>query len=183
MCFFPSSFANSYIDDNATHLWRHGYNVKNLCRCRQVRTGPNWDNAGAEFRKNSDATWAQTAQVWRTDGGLMDGREAVRSHDCVTCQPRMSAAHEYKLHEVKPISAGRAGCAIMTLMWPPGRHQAWDSNYSTARIPVAHTHASFEETTKKMGENLHIWQSKFSKFQGPKVDPKPNCHSFHMLFR
>ena len=35
-----SSCANSYIDDNATYLWRHGYNVKNLCRCRQVRTGP-----------------------------------------------------------------------------------------------------------------------------------------------
>ena len=42
MCFFLSSCANRYIDDNATHPWRHGYNVKNLCRCRQVRTGPNW---------------------------------------------------------------------------------------------------------------------------------------------
>ena len=41
MCFFMSSCANCYIDDNATHLWRHGYNVKNLCRCRQVRMGPN----------------------------------------------------------------------------------------------------------------------------------------------
>ena len=26
--FFLSSCANSYIDDNVTHLWRHGYNVK-----------------------------------------------------------------------------------------------------------------------------------------------------------
>ena len=26
--------------DNATYLWRHGYKVKNLCRCRQVRKDP-----------------------------------------------------------------------------------------------------------------------------------------------
>ena len=35
MCFFLSSCANSYIDNNATHLWRHGYSVKSLCRCHQ----------------------------------------------------------------------------------------------------------------------------------------------------
>ena len=38
--FFLSSCANSYIGDNATHLWRHAYNVKNLRRCRQVRMNP-----------------------------------------------------------------------------------------------------------------------------------------------
>ena len=39
--FFLSSCANSCIGDNVTHLWRHADNVKNLCRCRQVRTDPN----------------------------------------------------------------------------------------------------------------------------------------------
>ena len=37
---FLSSCANSYIGDNATHLWQYADNVKNLCHCRQVRTGP-----------------------------------------------------------------------------------------------------------------------------------------------
>ena len=41
MCFFMSSCVNSYLGVNASHLWRHDYNVKKLCRCRQVRTGPN----------------------------------------------------------------------------------------------------------------------------------------------
>ena len=39
--FFSSPCPNSYVDDNATHLWRYAYNVKNLCRCRQLWTGPN----------------------------------------------------------------------------------------------------------------------------------------------
>ena len=38
--FFLSSCVNSYIRDNATHPWWPDYNVNNLCRCRQVRTGP-----------------------------------------------------------------------------------------------------------------------------------------------
>ena len=38
--FFLSSCANSYIGDNATHLWWHAYNFKNLCHCYQVRIGP-----------------------------------------------------------------------------------------------------------------------------------------------
>ena len=35
-----SSCVNSFIGDNANHLWQHADNVKNMCRCRQVRTGP-----------------------------------------------------------------------------------------------------------------------------------------------
>ena len=40
--FFLLSCANSYTDDNATHLWWHAYHVKNQCRCYQVSTGPYW---------------------------------------------------------------------------------------------------------------------------------------------
>ena len=87
--FFPSSFANSYIDNNATHLWRHGYNVKNLCRCRQVRTGPNWDNAGAEFRKNWCDLSANCPGV--TDRRRTDGWTWGRK---VTWLCHLSTAHE-----------------------------------------------------------------------------------------
>ena len=38
--FFLSSCANSYIGDNTAHVWQRAYNIKNLCHCRQVRTGP-----------------------------------------------------------------------------------------------------------------------------------------------
>ena len=38
--FFLSSCVNSYIGDNTTHLWQHANNVKNMCHCCQVRTGP-----------------------------------------------------------------------------------------------------------------------------------------------
>ena len=38
--FFLSSCVNSYIGGNATHLRRHADNVKNLCLCCKVRTGP-----------------------------------------------------------------------------------------------------------------------------------------------
>ena len=37
---FLSSSVNSYIGDNATHLWWHARNIKIRCGCRQVRTDP-----------------------------------------------------------------------------------------------------------------------------------------------
>ena len=65
-CFFMSSRANSYIDDNATHLWRHGYNVKNLWHCRQMRMA-------LKFKK-----WLALQSVFWIESRLCSGRESVK---------------------------------------------------------------------------------------------------------
>ena len=46
MCFFLSSCANSYIGDNATYLWWHAHNVKNLSM------GPKWLIPGKDVQKS-----------------------------------------------------------------------------------------------------------------------------------
>ena len=61
MWFFLSSCANSYIGDNATHLWRHGLNIKNLCRCHYV-----WTTLRSDFRPctvMSNAPWVIVTRI------------------------------------------------------------------------------------------------------------------------